>query len=361
MKIVITGGHHNSAMVIAQELMALNHQVFWVGQKFPIIKNKNPSVEFQEVTQENIPFYNIVAGKLQLNYRFIPYLMRIPVGFIQAFGYLLKIRPKLVFSFGGYVGLPVAICAKLLGITVFTHEQTVLTDLGLANRIIEKIADRVFISFPRHISPNREQKLIYSGLPIRGSIYSDRKVFDNRKKTIYVTGGKQGGHKINEIIFELLPKLLVNYNIIHQCGSNTEYNDFAKAHRLASDLGPLSKHYLVCDYFTQDKIGAIFNTADLLITRAGAHTVYEILVLNKPAIVIPIPWTHFDEQTKNAYHLVNSGLAELITEDKLDPNTLNEKIQLMFRQYRCYHIKPGYRVPGDADKTIIREIQRLTV
>lgn len=358
MKIMFTGGHHNSALVIATELTSSGQQVFWVGQKHPIINSSHLSAEYQEVSQANIPFFNLTTGKFQPNYNFIPYLIRIPVGFIQSFWILLKVRPDLVFSFGGYVALPVALVAKLLGIRIYTHEQTVLPRLGLANRIISMVADKVFVSFPPAVNRNKANT-VYTGLPLRQSIYGKKKIFDNKHRTIYITGGKQGGHKINKVVFQILPKLLSFYNVIHQCGSNTEYRDIDKAAELKNRLKEKSKNYYISEYFTKEEIGPIFSSADLVIGRAGAHTVYEMLTLEKPSIMIPIPWTHFDEQTKNAEYLVNSGLAEILPEHDLNADILYKKITQMFSQYDKYKIKSSYRVPKNADKIIVKEILSL--
>ena len=289
MKIVICGGHHNSTLLIAKALIKKKHKVFWFGHKLTMLGDKNPSAEYLEVTKEQIPFYEIKAGKWQPKYKFIPNLVRIPLGFVQSFYYLAKIKPDKIVSFGGYLALPITISGWLLGIPIITHEQT--TVFGLANQIIAKFAKKVLVSFPSSLKSFPAKKVVLTGLPIRTEIFDQgKKLFTNQKKTIYITGGKQGAHVINSEVFKILPQLLEKFNIIHQCGSTSLFNDLAKAQELRKNLNT-KEDYLVAPYFFEDQIGSIFKSADFVISRAGAHTLYELLYLEKPAILIPIPWS----------------------------------------------------------------------
>lgn len=326
MKVVICGGHHNSGLLLAKAFQKKGENVFWFGHKFTMLGEKNPSAEYLEVTKESIPFYEIKAGKLQKKYKYIRNFLRIPLGFAMSFFYLFKIRPDVIISFGGYLALPVAICGSILRIPVFTHEQTVVS--GLANKIIAKVARKIFISFKTSEKYFPPEKVIFSGLPIRNSIFKNKSptFIDSKKRTIYITGGKQGSHIINEAVFNILPKLLEKFNIIHQCGSTSLYNDIEKAFNIKKNLSKFSGNYLVKEYFFEDEIGSVFNSADFVIGRSGAHTVYELLVLKKPAILIPIPWSSGNEQENNAELLVSLGLAEILPQNELEKGLLYEKI-----------------------------------
>lgn len=131
--IVFTGGHHNSALVLALNLRAQNHKIVWIGHKFTMRGDKQLSAEYQEVTGSNIPFYELKTGKF---YRVAnPFeFLKIVLGFIQSFFYLLSIKPNLIISFGGYLSVPVVIAGWLLRIPSATHEQTVTA--GWANKAI---------------------------------------------------------------------------------------------------------------------------------------------------------------------------------------------------------------------------------
>lgn len=358
-KIVICGGHHNSALVVAEKLIEKGDKVFWFGHKFSMIGDKNPSAEYLEVTKENIPFIEIKAGKFQPKYRFLSYFLRIPVGFFQSFFNLLKIKPDLIFSFGGYLALPVVVDGWVLGIPSVTHEQTTVS--GLANKIIAKFCKKIFVSFPSSISYFPKNKTILTGLPIKKEIFKKgKKLFENSRKTIYVTGGKQGAHVINKAVFEILPQLLQNFNVIHQCGSTSLYKDLGKALQVKEKLKEKGENYLVKEYFFEEEIGSVFNTADFLVSRAGAHTIYELMALNKPAILVPISWSSRNEQEENAKLLVSLGLAKILSQDDLEQGKLFETILEFEKNLSKYKINNLSVVPSiDSTAKILKEIELL--
>lgn len=359
MKIIFCGGHHNSALVVADELKKRNHEIFWFGHKYSMIGDANPSAEYLEVIQKGIPFYELKAGKWQVSSNFWRNFIRIPFGFFQSFVLLLKIRPDLIVSFGGYLALPVAVAGFLLGIPVVTHEQTVIS--GRANRIIAKIAKKVFVSYLSSVKYFSPKKVVYTGLPLRREILvKGKKIFENGKMTIYVTGGKQGSHLINQVIFSILPLLLEKYNVIHQCGSTSLFNDIKTANTMKIKLGGKAGNYLVKEYFSPEEIGRIFHSADLVVSRAGAHTVYELFALKKPAILIPITWSSQGEQKKNADLLVEIGLAMILTESKMKEGKLLETIINFGQNLDSYKIKKGIMPPPiNAAEKIVSEISKI--
>ena len=317
MRIVITGGHHNSALVIAEKLKQKGHEIIWFGHKYSMVGDKNPSAEYLEVTKKNFLFVEIRAGKWQPNSRFIKNLIKIPLGFVASFFALLKYKPDLIYSSGGYLALPVAVCGWVLKIPVATHEQTIIA--GSANKLIAKFAKKTLLTYPASLNYYPAKKAKVVGMPLREEIFKgEKKYFDNNKPTIYITGGKQGAHLINEEIFNILPQLLAKFNVIHQCGSTSLFNDFKKAEELLTD----SKNYIVKDYFFSEEIGSIFKEADFVVSRSGAHIVYELLALRKPAILIPIPWSSNDEQYENAKMLQNYGLAKILPQEELGKGKL---------------------------------------
>lgn len=353
MKVVITGGHHNSGLLLAKAFQEKGENVIWFGHKFSMLGDKNPSAEYLEVTKENIPFYEIKAGKLQKNYKFIQNLVRIPLGYWQSLINLLRVRPNVIVSFGGYIALPVAICGWMLRIPVFTHEQTVVS--GFANKIIAKLAKKIFISFKSSEKYFPPEKVIFSGLPIRASIFNNKSPMfkKNNKRTIYITGGKQGSHIINEVFFDILPKLLEKFNIIHQCGFSSLYNDIEKCLRIKNES------YVVKEYFFEDEIGSVFNNSDFVVGRSGAHTIYELLMLRKPAILIPITWSSNNEQLENAKMLVSSGLGEILLQNQLEEGGLYKKIIEFNENLAQYKLKnEDFVQKTDAVKIMMEEIYK---
>jgi len=395
------------------------YNFLWVGEKFNQKGTKNPSAEFRTVTEKyKIPFINIVAGKINRHWDFesIPgnmwNLVKLKVGFVQAFFIILKNKPDLIMSFGGFLAVPIVIWSKILGVQVFTHEQTIVT--GLANRIISKFANKIFVSWESSLSHFPRSKTILTGNPIRKDIFEINSHIFNQLNaslpTIYITGGNQGAHEINYRVFEILPEVLRFANVIHQTGNSSVTNDFIQAQNihksilqphivkttvgkqaqddtqgqsiknqisntkenessklktlstqgqsiknqisntketpnsklLSTALGPqddTSFHdqgskigdrgvYLVQDYFMADEIGEVMNKSDLIVSRAGANTITEILALGKLSILIPIPWTSHDEQTKNAKYVEELGLAiRLVQSKSLTANELLKAIE----------------------------------
>lgn len=358
MKIVICGGHYNSALVVAEELLKKGNEVVWFGNKYSMLGDKNPSAEYVEVTKGKIPFVQINAGKLQTKYRFLKNLVFVPVGFIKAFLSLCKEKPRLVLSFGGYIALPVSIDAFLLGIPVITMEQT--TVVGRANKIVSFFSKKILITFESSAGYFPKDKVIVTGLPLRKDIFTKgTKLFSNNKKTIYITGGKQGAHFFNEAVFSVLENLLEKFNVIHQCGSTSLYNDFQKTVELKEKLGPKAKDYLTKEYFFKEEIGKVFHSADFLISRAGAHTVYELLALEKPAILIPIPWSNQNEQQKNAEYLVSSGLAKILSQEDLKKGLLLPTVLDFAKNLTHFRLAPDFPKPKlEATDLIVEEIEK---
>jgi UDP-N-acetylglucosamine--N-acetylmuramyl-(pentapeptide) pyrophosphoryl-undecaprenol N-acetylglucosamine transferase len=337
-KLVFTGGHHNSALSLAKEIRRTGRaEIVWFGHKHSIIGDKNPSAEYLEVVKSGIKFRELVAGKVYRTLNLLHWL-RLPWGFFQAYLYLLQERPDLVVSFGGYLAAPVVFGAWLQGIPIVTHEQTIV--VGFANKFISHFADKIFVTWPQSKQYFPSQKVILTGLPLRESIFNtpeSEKFFENKLPTVYITGGKQGSHVLNMAVLDGLADLLKETNIIHQTGSNSVTNDYEKLEQARKGLPKdLQKRYIVRPYIFADEIGTIFQQADLVVTRAGAHIVYELAALGLPALFVPIPWVSHNEQYKNARLLVNSGSASILPEDRLNAQTLLAELKKMLEKKDYY-------------------------
>ena len=329
MRIVFVGGHHTPALAVVDalarrpQIVNRKSQIVWIGHRISMWGDKNVSAEYQEVTKRGIPFYDLKAGKLYKTFHPLK-LLRLPFGLLQAFYYLLRIRPDLIVSFGGYLTPPVVIAGWLLGIPAVTHEQTV--EGGWANKLVAKIAKKVFVTWEESLKYFPKEKTIVTGNPLRRSIFevNEQLAMNNEQlPTVYITGGKQGSHILNETVREALPQLLEKYNVIHQCGRSTVFDDYEILNSQLSTLdSDLRSRYILKDYFTEEEIGAVFAAADVVISRAGANIVYELAALGKPSILIPIPWVSHDEQHKNAQILVDAGSAIILEEKDLTPNSL---------------------------------------
>ncbi len=306
-KLVFTGGHHTSAMVVALELQKKGWEIVWFGHRHSMWGDQSDSAEYQDVTATGIKFYDLKAGKFYRTYNPLK-LIRIPYGFIQALLLLLLQKPNGIVSFGGYLAVPTVICGWLLGIKSITHEQTVTT--GWANKLIANFVSKVAVTWPESLKFYRKDKSILVGLPIRTEI-SSSKINKNSRPTIYITGGKQGAHVINEVIFAALSELTKSYNVIHQTGhSDLEKSKLQKP-----------KNYTSFDFDSRNAVAAL-HQADIVVSRAGAHTVYELGLLGKKCVLIPIPWVSHHEQQANAEILQKAGLAVILPEVRLTEESL---------------------------------------
>lgn len=362
-KIVITGGHHNSALVVAEELRKKGYEVIWFGHKFTMWGDKTPGAEYQEVTKAGFKFIEIKAGKFHRTYHPLK-LARLPLGFTQSLYNLLRFRPSLILSFGGYLAVPVVFYGWLLRIPIITHEQTVV--YGLANRLIGRFAKKILVSWEASLEHFPSKKAIFTGLPLRPEIFTRKKGkydFKNNLPTIYITGGKQGSHVINQAVKGSLSALLKQYNLIHQCGSSTVYDDFAQLKKIRETLPlELKKRYVLKDYIFGQEVGNVFAAADLVVTRAGAHITYEVAALGKPCLFIPIPWAYANEQTKNARILVEAGIAEILPQDQLTPQKLSQSIKKMVKnlnQYKNNSSQAKKLVRLNATQEIVKLIEKV--
>jgi UDP-N-acetylglucosamine--N-acetylmuramyl-(pentapeptide) pyrophosphoryl-undecaprenol N-acetylglucosamine transferase len=317
-KIVITGGHHNSALVVAQYFLSKDHQVLWYGHRYSSRGDTNDSAEYIEVKANKIPFYDLPAGRLILDFVEI---LKIPRGILTAFNLLRRHKPDAILTFGGYLGAATAIAGALLSIPIYLHEQTIVT--GRANKLTANFAKRIYLTwessrvfFPRH-------KTMLVGLPLRSSILntSPVKLFSRRRPTLLVMGGKLGASVINQFIFSHLNSLLINFNIVHQTGTTSLTHDYEHAISLKESLGSLADCYLPIGYISEDQIGKYLSSAEIYVGRSGAHICYELLHLSLKAILIPLATTHKREQYRNANVLVDSDLGLILPQSDLSyPN-----------------------------------------
>ncbi len=317
--LVFTGGHHNSALPVATALKKEGTNIVWLGHRHSQWGDTSDSAEYSDVTASGIPFFDLQAGKFYKTFHPLK-LIRIPWGFLQAFYYLLKIRPQGIVSFGGYLAVPVVFVGWILGIPSITHEQTVVA--GWANRFIVHFVKKIAITWPESAIHFPKDKVVITGLPLRPELVNlknNQKTNHQSPKAIYVTGGKQGSHVINSVVFAALPELTKSFKVIHQTGTSTIYDDVGKSATLKLP------NYQAFGYDSSLAIEA-FSKADIVVSRAGAHTTYELLYLGLKCVLIPIPWVSHNEQLQNALLLERQNLAVILNQDELTVKNLLDAI-----------------------------------
>lgn len=346
--IVVTGGHHNSALVVARELMDRGHRVYWIGHRHSSRGDTRDSAEYIEVIASGIKFYDLNAAKLLPNFA---ELVRFPTGIYSSLKILKKLHPTAILSFGGYLGGSVAIAGKLLGIPIYLHEQTVTA--GRANKLISKLARKVYLTWSDSANYFEKNKIEVVGLPLRPGILNakPKKFFTRQKPTLLVMGGKLGAHALNDFVFKNLNNLLFHFNIIHQTGTSSLTQDYEQALALQETLGSLSDCYLPLGYISESEIGTYLRSADLYLGRSGAHICYELGIIGVPSILVPLMSTHDAEQHKNALILVKAKLGLIIPQSGLTLLNLLEKSKEMAKM-----TGQPLSLPSDAGKILTNRL-----
>ncbi len=367
MKLLITGGHFTPALSLIEALQRKysSLSIVFVGRKFISESEKTHSLEYKEIEKRNIQFIHLETGRFTriMSLKTVMSLFRIPLGFVNAFRILQKEQPTAVFSFGGYIALPIAFWAYCFRIPIYTHEQTIHP--GLANRVIGKLATKIFLAFREASAFFDQQKVKIVGNLVRDSIAKiSRRPFAIQKNrpVLYITGGSLGSHSINIHIFSLLPKLLRKYIVIHQIGDTKEYEDYNEAIRTKKMLSPfLKKYYYPRKHFFEDEIGYVYSLTDLVVGRSGANTFFELIMLQKPSLFIPLPWAAYNEQEKHAEIFKKYGTGEIFHQADTSRNLMQliEKMMNKLESYKKNFTSLQYLYKKNAADFIVKEITEL--
>ncbi len=239
-------------------------------------------------------------------------LMAVPKSLLQSGSLLRSFKPDIVLGVGGYASGPVVLTAWAMGYPTAIHEQNIFP--GLSNRILGRFVDRIFISFAdssRHFSRG---KTLLTGNPVRGMIRSPGFLQERKpgaKFTLFIFGGSQGAHHLNQAMEEALIYLREwkeRLHIIHQTGEK-DYREVQEAYRreeFEAEVHPF--------IHAMDRAYAL---ADLVLCRAGATTLFELMTAGLPAILVPYPYAANDHQTLNAKTMVDAGAAVLVANGDL--------------------------------------------
>lgn len=324
-KIIFTGG--GTAGHVTPNL-ALIAQCKKAGWEIAYIASKT-GIENQLIEKTGIKYYAISTGKLRRYFSWENFLdfFKIIFGIYQAFFLCRKIKPQVIFSKGGFVAFPVVVGAWLNHIPIISHESDITP--GLANKLIYPFATKLCITFEETKKYFKQsEKIVVTGTPLRenllrGDAARGRELcgFTQDKKIILVFGGSLGAEKINQTIRELLPNILKDFQIIHVCGEGK------------IDVNCNYSGYKQFTYLDED-FGSVLASANLVVSRSGANTVYELLALHKPNILIPLGTASSrGDQISNANYAATHNFSQVILETELTADVLWQKINWTMEHY----------------------------
>lgn len=312
-----TGGHLFPAIALAEAFMKRSgeNQVRFITTQRALDSHllMERGFSFMPLKMEGIKGKGL-AGKLSSSYQ-------LPGAFSRSLKIIEEYRPEMVLGVGGYVSGPVILAAWSKRIPCAVQEQNAIP--GVTNRLLGKVADRVFLAFEESGLYFPKNKIRNTGNPIRQELKKvvPREVPPVGPLTLLILGGSQGAHRINQVVRDSLEGLLPlknELNFIHQTGEKDEaesaraYQEKGFSHRVTAFISDMAWAY---------------GQSDLIIGRAGAMTITEITALGKPSLLIPFPFAANNHQEHNARALVRAGAAEMILEKDLNPGLLADYLR----------------------------------
>ncbi|MBU3142370.1 undecaprenyldiphospho-muramoylpentapeptide beta-N-acetylglucosaminyltransferase [Clostridium sp. CF012] len=327
-KIIMTGGgsagHVTPNLALIPKLKMLGYEIQYIGTK--------EGIERKIIEDENIKYYPISSGKLRRYFDMKNFSdpLKVIKGIFDAKKIMKIEKPDIVFSKGGFVSVPVVLAAYFSKIPVIAHECDITP--GLANKLAAPYCTKVCVTFPEALNEIKGGKGMVTGNPIRRELFLGSKIkakeicgFINEKPILLVIGGSLGSKVINEAIRTKLEKLILKYNIIHICGKD----NIDKS--LQNKAGYVQFEYVV------EELPHLLAAADLVVSRAGANAIFELLALRKPNLLVPLSAkASRGDQILNARSFEKSGYSMVIQDEELTPEHLQTKINELYNDSEKY-------------------------
>lgn len=343
-KIVLTGGgtagHITPNIALLPLLAKLGYEVSYIGSY--------QGMEKKLIGDYDIPYYGIATGKFRRYFDLKNFTdpFRVVKGYGEARRILKELRPSVVFSKGGFVSVPVVRAAASLRIPCVIHESDMTP--GLANKLCIPAARKVCCNFPETMQSLPADKAVLTGSPIREELSHGSKSaglqlchFTAGKPVLMVIGGSLGAASINQAVREALPQLLENFQVVHICGNDKIDN------LLLNRPGYVQFEYL------KGELKDVFAMADIVVSRAGANAICELLALKKPNLLIPLSAGSRGDQILNARSFESQGFSMVLDEDYLSPDLLTEKVRELYSNRQSYIKAMSSSQQMNASKTIV--------
>ena len=348
-RIILTGGgtagHVTPNIALLPRLKELQYDIHYIGSY--------EGIEKTLIEKQGIPYHGISSGKLRRYFSLKNFTdpFRVLKGFGEANKLIRQLKPDVIFSKGGFVSVPVVMAGKKNHVPVIIHESDMTP--GLANKLSFPSAAKVCCNFPETVQYLPEDKAVLSGSPIRqelltGDADAARAFcnFHDNKPVIMVIGGSLGATAINEAVRRNLPEILKDFNVVHLCGKNK--------------LDPSLDHtegYAQFEYI-QEELRNLFALCDIVISRAGANAICELLALRKPNLLIPLSASASrGDQILNARSFEKQGFSMMIEEEDLTDEKLLSAIHDMYDHRAVYINAMNLSTLQDSITTIINLIE----
>lgn len=350
-RIILTGGgtagHVTPNIALIPALKAAGYDIQYIGSY--------DGMERKLIEDLNIPYHGISSGKLRRYFDVKNFSdpFKVVKGYFEAKNLIKELKPDVIFSKGGFVTVPVVLAAKKRKVPTIIHESDMTP--GLANRICIPSATKVCANFPETLNNLPEGKAVLTGSPIRKELFSGNKIkgldfcgFSQNKPTILIVGGSLGSAVVNEAVRKILDTLLTQFQIIHLCG---------KGKVDESLVG--KKGYVQYEYI-KEELSDLLACADIVISRAGANAICELLALKKPNILIPLSAAQSrGDQILNAASFKKQGFSYVLPEEELTDATLLKAVNEVYENRAAYTSKMSESSLNDAVASIVTLIESL--
>lgn len=351
-KIVLTGGgtagHVTPNIALLPRLKEEGYEVYYIGSY--------DGIERRLMAEFDVPYYGISSGKLRRYFdpKNFSDPFKVIKGYSEASSLLKKLKPDIVFSKGGFVSVPVVLAAKRRHIPAVIHESDMTP--GLANKLCIPCAAKICTNFPETIKALPSGKAVLSGSPIRQELLNGNKKagldfcgFTADKPVLLIIGGSLGSAIVNESVRSILPQLLQRFQVIHLCGEG-KIDESRKG----------IKGYVQFEYIKKE-LSDLLAAADMVISRAGANSICELLALKKPALLVPLSAAASrGDQILNAASFEKQGYSHILREEDMNADSLLQAVTAVYEN-RTVYIQAMEKSPmSDAIGTIIGLIKQCS-
>lgn len=351
-RIILTGGgtagHVTPNIALLPRLKELGYDIQYIGSY--------TGIEKELIEPFGIPYHGISSGKLRRYFSVQNFTdpFRVLKGFREAHKLIRQLKPDVIFSKGGFVSVPVVLAGKRCKVPVIIHESDMTP--GLANKIAIPSAAKVCCNFPETLKSLPEGKAVLTGSPIRQELLSGNKIaamdmchFTSDKPVILVIGGSLGAVAVNNAVREALPELLKDFQIIHLCGKG-------KMDESLKDV----EGYCQFEYI-KNELCNLFALADIVISRAGANAICELLALHKPNLLIPLSANASrGDQILNARSFERQGFSLVLEEEQLTKETLLNAVKTLYENRTTFINSMKNSGQQDSIGTIIKLIEEVS-